>query len=426
MQAILNSERQWHDAGFVSSRDRVRNLRFARARRKENEVVISDEEQRKADAKYDRTHPKPKGNPERAIPRAYDAAGEWLPHLAARIPARQSEHARLLLENGLKGKARRQAWCGVLARPMDCIENSQHRFFQRSRCFNRYCPNCGPLCFRELFARHSRLSVVAERLLAHSVADHRSRVLAKVDITSKKLNRKATPEELYGLEKQLGRKATRKEFSNFEKTLGRMPTREEVREFNRDVRKLFRAIEKHFGVSRKEYGALWCCEFGRMNQNLHAHSVYCGPFIPQKELSRLWARIRADGSFIISIKRAKSFDVALSHALKYPSKFFDAPSTRLVDLELAFDRVRRVHAVAAFYNPKLEREPGDDAKLLNGTCPICRGLLGEPFRAKRGWNFVDELEREGRQDIEKLRTSVQIRTAEFETRVAIALGVGPP
>lgn len=392
--ATLISEQLWHDAGFVSSRERTRNLRLARARRDGNEVLISDEEQRARDAKYDRSHPKPKGNPERAIPRAYDAAGEWLPHLAARIPARQSEHARLLLENGLKGKARRQAWCGVLARPMDCIENSQHRFFQRSRCFNRYCPNCGPLCFRELFAKHTRLSVVVERLLAHSVADHRSRVLAKLDITTKKL--------------------------------GRMPTREEVREFNRDVRKLFRAIEKHFGVSRKEYGALWCCEFGRMNQNLHAHSVYCGPWIPQKDLSRLWGRIRADGSFIISIKRAKSFDSALSHALKYPSKFFDAPSTRLVDLELAFDRVRRVHAVAGFYNPKLEREPGDDGKLLNGTCPICRGLLGEPFRAKRGWNFADELEREGRQDIEKLRTSVQIRTAEFETRIAVALRVGPP
>lgn len=391
--ATLVSERLWHDASFVSSRERARNLRLARARRNEKEIVISDEEQRALNAKYDRTHPKPKGNPERAIPRAFDEAGEWLPHLAARIPARQSEQARLLLENGLKGKARRQAWCGILARPVDCIENPQHRFFQRTRCFNRYCPTCGPLCFRELFGKHMRLAVIVEKLLAHSLTNHRARVLAKLDITAKKI--------------------------------GRMPTREEVREFNRDVRKLFRAIEKHFKISRKEYGALWCCEFGRMNQNLHAHAVYCGPWIPQKELSRLWREIRADGSFIVSIKRAKSFDAALSHCLKYPSKFFDASPARLVDLELAFDRVRRVHAVAAFYNPKIQREPGEDAKLLNGTCPICRGLLGEPFRTKRGWDFADALEREGRQDIEKLRASAEIRSAEFESRIAVALEAGP-
>ncbi|MGC1105472.1 MAG: hypothetical protein WA876_02960 [Candidatus Acidiferrales bacterium] len=391
--AIHISERQWHDPAFVSSRVRARNLRLARARRKETEIVISDAEQRALDARYDRAHPKPKGNPERAIPKAFDGNGDWLPHLASRIPAHQSEQARLLLENGLKGKARRQAWCGLLARPMDCIENPQHKFFRRCRCFNRYCPNCGPLCFRELFAKHSRLAVVVEQLMQHSPADHRPRVLAKLDVTTK--------------------------------TLGRMQTREEVHEFNRDVRKLFRAIEKRFGISRKEYGALWCCEFGRMNQNLHAHAVYCGPWIPQKELSLLWSEIRSDGSFIVSIKQAKSFEAALSHALKYPSKFFDAPATRLVDLELAFDRVRRVHAVAAFYNPKIEREAGEDEKLLNGTCPICRGLLGEPFRAKRGWNFADELEREGRQDIEKIRASANVRSAEFESRITVALGAGP-
>lgn len=394
--AIQHSERIWHDAGFVSARERARKLRLSRTRRKAeaDEVCISDAEQRERDARYDRAHPKPKGNAERAIPKAFDAAGDWLPHLGSRIPSWQSEQARLLLENGLKGKARRQAWCGILARPVDCVENPEHRFFVRARCMNRYCPTCGPRCFHELFAKHSRLASVVERLLEHSLTDHRPRVLAKLDITTKKL--------------------------------GRMPTHEEVREFNRDVRALFRAIEKHFDISRKGYGALWCCEFGRMNRNLHAHAVYCGPWIPQKRLSRLWREIRADGSFIISIKRAKSFEAALSHALKYPSKFFDAPPARLVDLELAFDRVRRVHAVAAFYNPRIEYEPGEDAKLLNGTCPICRGLLGEPFR-KRGWSFADELEREGRRDLEQVRTSTSARLSEHDRRVFDALaGSGPP
>jgi len=369
-------------------------MRLARARReRDGGEYVSAEAERERDAKYDRAHPKPKGNPERATPKAFDANGQWLPKLASRISARQSEQAHLLLENGLPGNARRQAWCGILARRIDCIDNAQHGFFERCRCFNRYCPTCGPLCFRGLFAKHSRLIAVVEKLMQHPIQDHRPRVLAKLDITTKKL--------------------------------GRMPTREEVREFNRDVRKLFRAIEREFGICRKDYGALWCCEFGRMNQNLHAHAVYCGPWLPQKKLSRLWAAIRADGSFIISIKRAKSFEAGLSHCLKYPSKFFDAPPSRLVDLEVAFHGVRRVHAVAAFYNPKIEREPGEDAGLLNGTCPICRGLLGEPgFKGvKRGWYFADELEREGRQDLALARANPALRLAEHERR---ASGAGPP
>lgn len=436
--AIQNSEQLWHDPSFTLRRERARNMRFARARREpDGGEYVSAEAERERDAKYDRAHPKPKGNPEQATPKAFDANGEWLPRLASRISPRQSEQAHLLLENGLPGNARRQAWCGILARRIDCVENAQHSFLQRFRCMNRYCPWCGPLCFRELFAKHSRLIAVVEKLMQHPVTDHRPRVLAKLDITTKKLER--------------------------------MPTRAEVREFNRDVRKLFRAIEGKFAICRKDYGALWCCEFGRMNSNLHAHALYCGPKLPQHELLRcgkcgqkskcqscercagcgdyakgslkrcrdgcglscLWASIRADGSFIVSIKTAKSFEAALSHALKYPSKFFDAPASRLVDLEVAFHRVRRVHAVTGFYNPKIEREPGEDAGLLNGTCPICRGPLGEPgIREKRGWCFADELEREGRVDIEQARANPALRFAEHERRasggeIVPAMGASP-
>jgi hypothetical protein len=412
--AIQNSEQIWHEAFFTLRRERARNMRLARMRRKDGEEYVCDEGEfeRERDAKYDCAHPRPKGNPERALPQAFDANGECVPHLAAQIPPRQFEQAHLLLENGLVGKARRQAWCGILGRRLDCVENSQHKFYQRCRCYNRYCPACGPLCFRELFAKHSRLIAVVEKLMQHQAGDHRLRVLAKLDVTAKKLHA-TSPRE--------SRKRGRE---------WRMPTRDEVREFNRDVRKLFRGIERKFRILRRDYGGLWSCEFGRMNGNLHAHALYCGPWIPQKELSRLWAKIRGDGSFIVSIKRAKSFEAALSHCLKYPSKFFDAPPSRLVELEVAFDRVRRVHAVAAFYNPKIEREPGEDAGLLSGTCPICRGLLGEPSsKDERGWFLGSDLQREGRRDIAELRSSAGVRMAEFEARAAVALeqsGAGPP
>jgi hypothetical protein len=218
---------------------------------------------------------------------------------------------------------------------------------------------------------HSRLRPLVEQLLTHKPGDHRPRVLAKVDITV--LN------------------------------TGEMPTAEEVRRFNRDIRRFFRAIEKRFGISRRDYGFLWCCEFGSGNTNLHAHGVYCGPKLPQsrerKELSALWAEIRGDGSKIVSIKPARNFEAALGHALKYPSKYFEAPAARLVDLEVAFDRVRRVHALAAFYNPKIEREPGEEGPCEAGHCPICGDLLlDEP-----GYHFISDLQNEGRHDVELAR-----------------------
>src|SRR5262249_45949985 len=228
--------------------------------------------------------------------------------------------------------ARRQAWCGLIGRRRDCFSGiSEHRFYTACLCGNRYCPTCGPKSFRSLFVRHSRLSILVDALLRHGPSDHRSRVLAKIDFT--------TPNRY------------------------QMPTAEEVRRFNADVRRFFRAVERRFGIKRKDYGALWCCEFGSGNTNLHAHGLYCGPQLPQsklrKELSALWSEIRLERSFV-SIKRANSFEAALGHALKYPSKYFEASPVRLVDLEIAFDRVRRVHALAAFYNPKIERQPGEE------------------------------------------------------------------
>jgi hypothetical protein len=186
------------------------------------------------------------------------------------------------------------------------------------------------------------------------------------------------------------------------RNIGEMPTAEEVRQFNKDIRRFFRAIEREFGISRREYGVLWCCEFGSGNTNLHAHGVYAGPVLPQRELSRLWSEIRADGSFIVSIKRARSFEAALGHALKYPAKFFNAAPARLVELEVAFDRVRRVHALAAFYNPKIEREPGEEGPAEAGHCPICGDLLLDA----PGYHFISDLQREGRRDADAVRVGV--------------------
>jgi len=348
-----------------------------------------------------------KGDPTRALPRAFDEQGVLSPHVLARISPRQAEQATLLFANR-PGKARRHAYCLIIARLKDCLESQAHKFFERQPCGLRYCPNCGPLCFSELFAKHIRLRCIVEDLLRSLPGDGRRRVVAKVDITSRKLGMPTRDEVIGQLSRKLGRQPTRDEVRQSTRQMGRMPTRDEIVLFNRLVRKFWRAAERRFGISRKDYGVLWCDEFGSGNSNLHAHSVYCGPSIPQtkkgKQLSRLWAEVCLgtvfEGSAFVSIKAAQSFESALSHAFKYPSKFFDAPPARLVALEVAFDHVRRVHAMARFYNPKIEPEPGEhDGPKVEG-CPLCCGLLGEP---RAGWFYVDDLQGEGRLDLREAR-----------------------
>jgi hypothetical protein len=368
---------------------RNRNLRLARKRVKESEPYCSSDREndcvRERPALVRQMRNKKAGDASRAVPLAFDERGSFVEPLRGRVPERQARQAKLLLEQGLSGKARRQSWCGLIARKRDCFSgNAEHKFYTPCFCGNRYCPTCGPKSFRELFNRHSRLRPLVDELLKHRSGDHRPRIMAKLDITT--IN------------------------------LGAMPNAEDVRRFNKDIRRFFRAIERRFGISRRDYGFLWCCEFGSGNTNLHAHGLYVGPSLPQRkrELSALWEEIRNDGSKIVSIKRAKSFEAALGHALKYPSKFFDACPERLVELEVAFDRVRRVHTLARFYNPDIEREPGEDAAADAGHCPICGDLLLDA----QGWHFVDDLRREGRRDSDAVRAEV--------ARAKVLAGKGPP
>jgi hypothetical protein len=179
-----------------------------------------------------------------------------------------------------------------------------------------------------------------------------------------------------------------------------MPDASTIRQFNEKIRKFWRAVESRFGISRQEYGVLWCDEFGGSNSNLHAHGAYAGPWLPQKkkELSKLWSEIVGETAFV-SIKPAKSFTGALAHALKYTSKYVsDSSPDRLAALEKAFHRVRRVHTMAAFYNVK--EEPGADSGSLDCKgCPECGGTLIRPS----GWKLrpISELKEAGLRPLEE-------------------------
>jgi hypothetical protein len=370
------SESNWHDPDSVAFMERARLRRYARKWRRDTELYVPEdrdlEEQR--DRKYDRRHAKPKGRPELSAPKVFSEQGELSGFISRRISAQQQAAGEGMQECGLKSKANRVVCCGVFGRRVDCTENAEHRFYALFRCGLRYCPvGCGIRAFTKLFHKHMRLEQILHEVLGRAQSYRGSAVVAKLDFTCKKK--------------------------------GTMPSPEEVRKFNKDIRRFFRAFEKEFGISRAQYGCLWCDEFGSGNTNLHAHSLYVGPWVAQKKLSRIWQRVRGDGSFIVSIKVARSFELALAHCLKYPSKFFDAPGRRLADLEKAFHRVRRVHAVASFYNPKIEREPGEEGP-LEGGCPECKAPLGESFSTKKGWDFFDVLQKEGRRELEAVRVSV--------------------
>jgi hypothetical protein len=261
-----------------------------------------------------------------------------------------------MASRGLHAKAKRQAFCNIFGAQYQCVSfepgrPTGHKFFVPFHCKNRYCPDCGPVIFRELFAKYVRLKEVVGRLVPHWPCRDRKPecVVAKIDFTSK--------------------------------NLGRMPTADEVRAFNKAIRRFFRLVEKRFGLARKDYGVLWCDEFGgKGNTNLHAHSMYAGPWLPnkKKQLASLWRKACQgtpfEGSFIVSIKPARSFEAGLAHALKYAGKFLSKDPERLADLERAFHRVRRVHTLAAFYNAVLRDNPAAaiDHELV---CPICNAAL---------------------------------------------------
>jgi hypothetical protein len=180
-----------------------------------------------------------------------------------------------------------------------------------------------------------------------------------------------------------------------------MPSRDEVREFNLAVERFFRKVERRFRISRREYGVIWCDEFGGSNNtNLHAHGLYAGPWLENKhrELSDLWqAACRGtsfEGSFIVSIKPAKSFEAGLAHALKYTGKILSRDPKRLAALELSFHGARRVHALARFYNATGKREGGGHSEPTLG-CPLC----GAALERVGGWQPIAMLVEQGCQEL---------------------------
>lgn len=237
----------------------------------------------------------------------------------------QAEMVKMLWALGLHGKAVRLRNCGQIGRKVECC--NAHSFFRSFRCGLRFCPSCGPANYRRLFERHVRLKAL--------VKSRKGWVLACLDFTL--LN------------------------------TGKLPEADQIKRGNKAVRRVMKSrLQSHKGA-----GYIFCDEFGFDNTNLHMHGIYYGPWLSLKKLREDWFRETGD-SFRVGLKLAhQGFERALWHMLKYVSKAPSNNPVHLARLEAAFNRVRRVHALGAFYNPDLPAEEPAGSQ----RCPHCEEFL---------------------------------------------------
>jgi hypothetical protein len=272
---------------------------------------------------------------------------------------------------GMSSGAVRQAQCSRIGWARQCKANG-HLWHQVFRCGLRFCPLCMSSVYESLFYEAvGRLDSVANRLVPDWPATGKCprRVIAKIDFTIR--------------------------------NDGEMPSAEKVRWFNRAIRRFFARLARQNHWKQGDWGAAWCAEFGPGNTNLHAHAVFCGPFVQQKnrEASTLWSAVIGEYA-ILSVKAAKSFRHALRHAIKYPAaswKYFSASPERLASLEKAFYTVKRFHTIGAFYNPPSDVKVPASILVPYDKCPTCESRL-EELRDLR-WRSLDELVRMGSKDL---------------------------
>jgi hypothetical protein len=316
--------------------------------------------------------------------------GNWIIHPIARraTAGKLAKTQRMYLEHGLEKKAQREIACGLLGGVTHCKQND-HRFFVHYECGNRYCVRCGPKDATRLFAKqHNRLLFVAQSLMLCGQEN--------CEECSQALNEKRLPHWPPPKGTRPRVVCAKIDFTLRHQRGDQLPAPERMRELNQFIKKFCRALERRFGVSRREYGLAYCDELGGNNSNPHAHGIYVGPWLPQKqkELSALWHEITGD-SFILSIKYAEDFTKALFHAVKYPAKFAERSSPeRLADLEKVFHRVRRFHTLARFYAPEAPEEEKPPIK----KCPYDDSPLSLP----QGWASIEDLKRRGLEDLEEV------------------------
>ena len=299
------------------------------------------------------------------------------------------EQARALFkrERLLANKARRYADCRLYGYERVCSGNYSHKFYQRYLCEMRFCQDCAPVLYRNLFRRlvGPLLSFIKRQ------TPRKGYTLARINFTVR--------------------------------STGEVPTPEQIKKFNSDIRKVLKAEAKAASVGEKDiFGALWVDEFGYEKRgrradrkagglNLHAHGLYYGPYLDWERLRDRWQKASGStGVWLTEVKgwrrnSGRGIKRALAHLLKYVGKIPAQTPERIAALEIAFLEVRRVHTMGKFYQLKPADKDLQDVG-GSGSCPLCRSPLlvvdRKTFRLRR----VEDWEAEGYQDIEQLRSRI--------------------
>jgi len=238
--------------------------------------------------------------------------------------------AQVLIDNGLASKANRYIECCCYGVRIQCKGPDSHQLFSPLYCDLRYCPRCGPRQFARLIEKHSPA--------IKAVSRKRKRGYTLREITFTSLN------------------------------TGELSASQN-KKFNQDVKNTLKKVLKG---SDGCWGALWCDEVGFNNTNLHAHVLVYGPYIEQSVLAEAWKK--TSGHTVVYIKKAHvNGPKALIHLLKYVSKVPADDPQIIGQLEVAFHKCRRVHALGVFYDFS-----GDDTDSLESewtTCPHCGAEL---------------------------------------------------
>ena len=259
------------------------------------------------------------------------------------------EQARWLERLGLASKAQELAFCGRLAREMQC-ESCRKRSKRTFLCGLRFCPRCARKQFAAVFAKYACID---------------SYIPAEL---------KCRP--------GWGWKAVSFAFRHG----GVMPAPAEIRGMAKTVRhvmeKALRGVKDRVPVKtrkgirwRKAWVIVRVSEVGFDNVNLHFHLCVFAPWIPQKRLSKLFKEATGGESYRVVIEKAKDFKSALAHALKYTEKLPASRPEMLARLEVAFHGTRRVQTAGLVYGMTLPK--------FNPCTPQCQ--CGAFIRPVSGW-----------------------------------------
>jgi len=237
--------------------------------------------------------------------------------------------AQVLIENNHSAKANRLIECCRYGVRLKCKGPQGHELFSPVYCDLRYCPRCGPRQFARLIEKHS------PAINAVSKKQKCGYTLREITFTSLNTGGLSAPQ---------------------------------VKKFNQDVKNTLKKVLRR----SDDWGALWCDEVGFNNTNLHAHVLVYGPYIEQSVLADAWQEI--SGHAVVYIKKAHvNGPKALIHLLKYVSKLPADDPEIIGQLEVAFHKCRRVHALGVFYDFS-----GDDTDNVESewtTCPHCGAEL---------------------------------------------------